>query len=60
MVRSLFLLFRGFSFVETLFIGSGVLSCGIFGLVGLGILDLDPWEFRLRSSILGLVVYGGC
>ena len=49
-VRPLFHLFWVFSFVETLYIGSGVSSYGIFGSVGLGILDLDPWEFLLSCS----------
>ena len=47
-----------FSFVETLYIGSGVLSYGIFGLVGLSILDLDPLEFLLSCSmsVVGLLM----
>ena len=50
-IRPLFPLLGFFSSVETLFIGSGVLSCGIFGLVGPDILDLNPWESRLSCSM---------
>ena len=57
-VRPLFPLFGVFSFVETLYVGSGVSSYGIFGSVGLGILDPDPWEFLLSCSmsVVGLLM----
>ena len=56
--KTFFPLFVVFSFVETLFIGSGVSSYGIFGLVGLYILDLDPWESLLSCSmsVVGLLM----
>ena len=70
MVRHLFPLFGVFSFVETLFIGSGVLSCGIFGLVAPDILGLNPWVLipvgvrcewaRLRSRGLRYIWAPAC
>ena len=56
--KTSFSLFGVFSFVETIFIGSGVSSFGIFGLVGLDILDLDPWESLLSCSmsVVGLLM----
>ena len=41
----------GFLLCRNLFKGSGVLSCGIFGLVGPDILGLNPWESRLSCSM---------